>query len=159
MSASFPAGSPPLTAAQRQGLSELAESANEKLVEAGAKSAEQSFGLGCLVFALPLLAIDVLLWIFGVFNLITALLALFMGALAAAGIVTLIAYSARARAAANAYREVVEPEITRYLAAHHLGRAQFDRLASEILSENAPLRMYLAPKVENGAKNKTFNHE
>ena len=54
MSESFQAESPVLTDPQRQELSELVESANQKLFEAGAKSAEQSFGLGCLVAFLTL---------------------------------------------------------------------------------------------------------
>src|SRR5512134_2246080 len=80
-------------AAQDPDLVKLVEDANEKLTQAGADSAEQSFGLGCIVFALPLLGIVVLLFIFQVFNLILALIVLSMGALAVAGLVTLMAYN------------------------------------------------------------------
>jgi hypothetical protein len=134
-----------LTEEQRQALSQLAESANEKLFQAGADGAEQSFGLGCVVFALPLLVVDLLLFLFRVFNLILALMVLFMGALAVAGIVTLMAYNARARTISDTYRREVESEIAHYLAEHHLGRAHFDSLASEILATDAPLRAFLAP--------------
>jgi hypothetical protein len=124
----------------------LVEEANEKLFKAGADSAEQSFGLGCLVFALPLLVGVVLLYIFGVFNLILALIVLAMGALAVAGIVTLMAYNARARTITDTYHREIEPQIAQALAQQQASRPQFDRLAVAILPEDAPLRAYLNPE-------------
>ncbi len=130
---------------QRSGLRQLAEDANEKLFQAGAAGAEQSFGLGCLVFALPILVVDGVLFLIGVFNLILALIVLIMGALVAAGLVTLMAYNARARRTVDAYQREVGPEIDRYLGEHGLSRQGFERVARETLSEDAPLSAYLAP--------------
>lgn len=146
-----PPASPGLPAAaalseeQRGGLRQLAEDANEKLFKAGAAGAEQSFGLGCLVFALPVLVVDGLLLIFRVFNLILALIVLTMGALVVMGLVTLMAYSARARRTTDVYKQEVGPEIERYLGEHGLSRGEFDQVARETLSEDAPLSAYLAP--------------
>jgi hypothetical protein len=126
-------------------LVQIVEDANAKLVQAGADSAEQSFGLGCIVFGLPLLVGVVLLFIFQVFNLILALIVLAMGALAIAGIVTLMAYNARARTIRDTYGREIEPQIAQSLAQQHFSRPQFDRLAGEILPEGAPLRAFLPP--------------
>jgi hypothetical protein len=136
--------SPDLTELESE-LRQLAESANEKLFQAGAISAERSFGLGCVVFALPVVALVTLLFILQVFNLILSLIVLTMGALVVAGLVTLVAYSARTRAIHNAYEREIAPEIHQYLSAHHASRSQFDQVASQALSEDAPLRLFLAP--------------
>jgi hypothetical protein len=138
-----------MTDEQYSGLRQLAEEVNEKLFAAGAAGAEQSFGLGCLVFALPLLIVDGILFVFGVFNLILALIVLIMGALVVAGLVTLLAYNARARRTADIYRKEVEPQIEQHLIAQELSRQDFDRVARETLSEGDPLSAYLAPIQEN----------
>jgi hypothetical protein len=130
----------------RPELAKLVEEFNEKLFQVGANSAEQSFGLGCLVFALPLLAVVVFLFIIQVFNLILALIILALGALVVAGLVTLMAYNARSRAIADTYGREIEPQIAQALAQQHFSRLEFDRLAGEILPEDAPLRAYLAPE-------------
>jgi hypothetical protein len=130
---------------QRSGLQKLAEDANEQLFAAGAAGAEQSFGLGCLVFALPVLVLVGILFVFGVFNLILSLIVLIMGALVVAGLVTLLAYNARARRTADIYQKEVEPQIEQYLVAQGLSRQDFDRVARETLSEGSALSAYLAP--------------
>ncbi len=64
---------------QRQELRQLAENVNSRLFQAGAESAEQAFGLGCVVFALPVLILIAVLFFVQVLNLILALIVLAMG--------------------------------------------------------------------------------
>ena len=134
-----------LSEEQRQELAQWVERANEKLFKAGADSAEQSFGLGCVIFALPVLGVVLVLWILQVFNLILALIILLMGALVVAGLVTLVAYNARTRAIGDTYRREIGPEIDQYLSEHGYGRPEFEQVAHDLLSTDAPLRSFLAP--------------
>ncbi|RPI23937.1 MAG: hypothetical protein EHM70_21890 [Chloroflexota bacterium] len=132
----------PVTEEQRIALSELAESANERLEKAGAESAEQSFGLGCALGALPLLAAIFILFITGVFNLIMALITLVTASLVLAGIATLASSFAKARTVRETYRSVIGPEIDTFLNSQQLARTQFEKLVYELLPEESPLRAY-----------------
>jgi len=139
-----------LSADQREELRQLAESANEKLVKAGASSAEQAFGLGCSLGILPLLVVVIVLFILGIFNLIMALIAITFGGLALAGISALLSFRARSRAIGSLYQKEVGPEIDAYLSVRGLPRPQFDSLAGETISAEAPLRSFLSlPSVDS----------
>jgi hypothetical protein len=135
-----------LSDAERGGLIELATGTNEKLVKAGADSAEQSFGLGCALGGLLLLAAASLLYIFGIFNLVLTLIVLAMGSLALTGVAALVSSFARNRSVGINYRSNVMPEIETYLRKNNLSRIQFDRVADAVLPSDAPLRSCLPIK-------------
>jgi hypothetical protein len=71
------------------------------------------------------------------------LIVLAMGALAVAGLVTLLAYNARARRIEDTYQRKVAPEIELAIQEQGLIRRQFDQIASETLPAGAPLLVYL----------------
>jgi hypothetical protein len=134
-----------LSVEQREELGRLAETANEKLVKVGTSSAEQAFGLGCSIGFMPLLILIVVLFVAGIFNLIMALIALVFGGLALAGISTLLSFRARSLAIRRLYLQEVGPEIDHYLSEHSLPRSQFESLAREAISAEAPLRSFFSP--------------
>jgi hypothetical protein len=85
------------------------------------------------------------LYAFGVFNLIMVLVALIIAAVALLGILTLVSAQARSRSMANLYAREIKPEIDRFLDEHSMTRQQFDALAHNALTQDAPLRVYLSP--------------
>jgi hypothetical protein len=135
-----------LSDAERSGLIELATEANEKLVKAGADSAEQSFGLGCALGGMILLGAASFFYIFGYINIVLALIVLAMGSLALTGIAALVASFARNRSVGINFRSMVLPEIEVYLKKNNLTRIQFDRVAYSVLPSGAPLRACLPIK-------------
>ena len=138
-----------VTETQLAELKEFIQSANENLFKAGAEGAEQSFGLGCLLGTIPPALLIVVLYMSGVFNLILALIVIVLAALAVTGIATLVSSFARGRSIRETYRKKVGPEIDTFLSRHSLTRLQFDDVAGEILTDSAPLRMYLTHNQHN----------
>ncbi len=134
-----------LTPEQTAALTELAESANEKLHKAGASQAELAFGIGCGLGFGPIALIVLVLLIFKVINIILAFMLWLLAALALIGISTILSIQARARKTDRTYREEVQPEIEESLRTLGLDRPAFDRLAGQVLSSDADLRKYLAP--------------
>jgi len=138
------------TAEQREELRRLAEAANEKLMKAGASSAEQSFGLGCALVVVPLGIAILILYVAGVLNLIMGIICLVAGILGLIGVVTLISSQARTRGVDNAYQREVGAEITGALEQMGVSIQEFAILAVEVLSSDAPLRAYLTvPQDQN----------
>ena len=128
---------------QHEALVQFVETANQELVIAGGSSAEQSFGLGCALGIVPLGIIVLIMYVFGVLNLIGGLVAMLVGLLALIGILALVSSQARFRGIANAYQRQVKPEIEDYLSSQGLAQAQFDAVADQVLTTEAPLRAYL----------------
>ncbi|MGW8249048.1 MAG: hypothetical protein ACWGO1_00270 [Anaerolineales bacterium] len=123
----------------------MVESLNERLRATGAGGAESAFGLGCGIGLLPVVGITLLLWIFGVVNLILGMMMLVVGLLALAGISILLANLARSNTVKRVYRTEVEPEIVRYLSRQRLSRQDFDTAAYQLLPVDAPLQGFLHP--------------
>jgi hypothetical protein len=124
-------------------VAELVQEANERLTAAGSESAEQAFGLGCALGAIPGALVVLVLYILNVFNLILAMIVLAILALALTGAAAVLANRARRRREDDTYRLWVEPEIQIYLQKNQLSQADFKRQADEILTQDAPLRAYL----------------
>jgi hypothetical protein len=133
-----------ITPAQRQEIIELLQESNAKLVEVGSESAEQSFGLGCLLGGLVIVGITAVLFLAGVMNVIMAALVLVPGLLGLTGIVTLAASFARSHRYKETYRLLVGPEIERCRIRSSLSPDSLVKIAEEVLSEDAPLRFYLS---------------
>jgi hypothetical protein len=134
-----------LSEEQTQELIGMVESLNERLRSSGAGGSETAFGLGCGIGLIPVVGVTLLLWMFGVINLILALFILVFGMLALAGISILLANTARSNAFKRVYRTEVEPEIVQYLSKQRLSRQDFDNLAYQMLPLDAPLQGYLSP--------------
>ncbi len=134
-----------LSEEQIQELAGVVESLNEQLRSSGAGGAETAFGIGCGIGLIPVVGITLLLWVFGLINLILALFMFVVGMLALSGISILLANLARSNAFKRVYRTEVEPEILQYLSEQHLSRQEFDTLAHQMLPPDAPLQVYLSP--------------
>ncbi len=140
----------PLSPEQRQELTQLAETLDEKLRSAGAVGAEQAFGLG---FVLGIVPLGVVLMILFAFKVISLIFTIILGVLSVIILVTLAALlsiRARANAVGNVYSTSVGTEIAQYLASHAMTRLQFDTLVYQILSQDAPLLAYLSPSLAEG---------
>jgi hypothetical protein len=122
-----------------QEMEALIKNANETLAGAGAESAEQSFGLGCLLGGLPLVGGVILLYLWGTFSLIMAFIVFAMGTLALTGAAALLASFARKRRIRTTYLLSIKPEIERYLIKTQIARPEFERAAAVILPSDAPL--------------------
>lgn len=127
---------------QRQELSELTATSNERLVQAGSQGAEQAFGLGCALGLLPLIAIVIGLYVWGVFPFLVALIAFVMGALVLLGGITLLSFNAKRRAIGETYRKEVGPDILAFLGRSKIQEEQFSLYVSDLLPEEAPLRSF-----------------
>jgi len=136
---------PQLTEQQSQEIAHLAEGLNEMLRDAGARGAEHVFGSGCGLGLLPVAAIVLGLWAFGVITLIPAMVLIVFGTLALVGFSTLLANQARDNIVRRAYPGEIEPEIIRFLSAQHISRQLFDNSASQSLPADAPLQAFLSP--------------
>ncbi len=134
-----------LSEEQIQELAGVVELLNEQLRSSGAGGAETAFGIGCGIGLIPVVGITLLLWVFGLINLILALFMFVVGMLALSGISILLANVARSNAFKRVYWTEVEPEILQYLSAQHLSRQEFDTLAHQMLPPDAPLQVYLSP--------------
>lgn len=128
---------------KRQVLMTFIQEENEKLAKVGTERSEQSFGLGCTLGLLPLGSMILLLYIFRVLNVISGFFAVIVGFTALVGIAALVSSSAKKRAIVDNYTHYVKQEIDLYLRENDLDRLEFDRAASEILPESAPLRAYI----------------
>jgi hypothetical protein len=131
-----------LTDQQCQELSELTSASNEKLEKAGAQGAEQAFGLGCALVGLPLAVLVLALYIWGIFPLITAFIALVMGALVMLGATSLISFNAKKRAIGETYRKDIGPDIQAFLRLYQIQEERFNFYVSDSLPEDAPLRAF-----------------
>ena len=134
-----------LTPEQTEALTQLAETANEKLHKAGASQAEMAFGIGCGLGFGPIALIVLILLIFKLINIILAFMLWLLAALALIGVSTILSIQARARKTDRTYYEEVQPEIENTLRTLGLDRPTFDRLARQTLSPDADLQKYLAP--------------
>jgi hypothetical protein len=141
-----------LTEGQSEEFIGIVESLNEKLRSSGAGGAETAFGLGCGIGLFPVVGIILLLWIFGVINLILGLMLLVVGLLALAGVSILLANLARNNTYKRVYWTEVEPEIVQYLSRQRLSRQEFDTFAVQVLPMDAPLQQFLQPIVPDEAE-------
>lgn len=143
---------PHLTPEQDQEVARLAEGLNTHLRDAGARGAEQAFGMGCGLGLLPVAAVVLGLWIFGVLTLIPALVLIVFGMLALVAVSTLIANLARDNTLRRVYEADIEPEIIRFLSAQRISRQLFDNSASRSLPADAPLQVFLSPVLAAGGE-------
>lgn len=132
-----------VSAEDREELELLVRESNSKLAEAGSESAEQSFGLGCLLGGLLLGGVILVLSLIGLANIILAAILLVIGVIGVTGVAALWASFARTRRISDTYRLHVGPEIERTLMRRELSRHIFFTIADPLLPEDAPLRSYL----------------
>ena len=126
-------------------MTEFIEKNNQNLAQAGSAAAEAAFGLGCSIGAIFSLAVLVVVFVLGSRNWILMGLTAMGLALASAGVAAWLSTRAKEATLAATHQREIEPEIIRYLQARQLNRLEFDSLAHELLSDQAPLRKYLSP--------------
>jgi hypothetical protein len=128
---------------ERQDINDLIKKSEETLTRAGSEGAEQSFGLGCLLGGLPLLAVIIILFLTGTLNIIMVFIAVVFGGLGITGAAALMASFARKRRVRDSYTFSVGPEIERHLKKNDIDRVLFDRLAGDITTDESPLRAFI----------------
>ncbi|NJN43872.1 MAG: hypothetical protein HC806_03460 [Anaerolineae bacterium] len=141
---------------QRQILTEAIKDFNDKLVTYSINLSGQAFNnafrLGCGVLAIPVLIILGIAWaqdrldFSGVFVFSCA------GAVISAAFAALVSSRAKQIAIQDNYSQDINPEIVQFLADNQFTRRQFDELADDLLSADAPLREYLIKPTTGSSK-------
>jgi hypothetical protein len=134
-----------LTAEQIQELTEQVEAWNESLRSAASQSAERAFGIGCSLGLMLVTVAALVLYSLRIMNLILAALVGILSVMFLLGVASLLSSIARDNTLKRTYQRVVEPEISQFTARFDLTRQQFDTLASQVLSADAPLQYFLNP--------------
>lgn len=143
-----------LTDEQTQILREAIDDFNDTLLTQSINLSGQAFNnafrLGCGLLLIPLAIVLIITQVVrgldfsGVFVYSCAAAA---GALVFAA---LVSNRAKYLAVQEKYQQDVNPDIVRFLADQSFTRAQFDKLADEVLADNAPLRQYLVTPAAAG---------
>lgn len=136
-----------LTPEQKTTLTEAIKDFNDKLVtysiNLSAQAFTNAFRLGCGVLAIPVLIVLGLAWVQDKLDFSGIFVYSCAGAVIAAAFAALVSSRAKQIAIRDNYTQDINPEIVQFLADNHFTRRQFDELADDILSADAPLREYL----------------
>ncbi len=124
-------------------MSRLIESNNQNLVSAGIRAAESAFGLGCFLGAMMGMVLLVIVFALGSRNWILIGILGMVASIIAVGAAVGISTRAKSATINKAYERSAKHEIERFVLVNHLGRLEFDSLADQVLSKEAPLRKYL----------------
>jgi hypothetical protein len=136
-----------LTPDQRTLLTEAIRDFNDKLVTYSINISGQAFNnafrLGCGVLAIPVLIVLGIAWVQGKLDFSGVFVYSCAGTVIAAAFASLISSRAKQIAIRDNYSQDINPEIVQFLADNHYTRRQFDEIADDLLSVDAPLREYL----------------
>jgi len=136
-----------LTPEQKTILTEAINDFNDKLVtysiNLSAQAFTNAFRLGCGVIAIPVLILMGIAWAQQKLDFSGVFVYSCAGAVIAAAFAALISSRAKQIAINDNYTQDINPEIVQFLADHQFTRRQFDELADDTLSADAPLREYL----------------
>jgi len=133
-----------------QDLTEFVQSVNQQLTETGTGAAESAFGLGCYFGFIPVAMLVIILFLFGVRNMIVMALVALVSVLVTTGVATLLSRRARAINIDTTYHRVVEPQIETYLEKRSINCVEFDVVARQVLTTDAPLLEYIPIQRERG---------
>ena len=137
-------------------IEEIALTSNEKLVEAGAKSANRAFNVGCTVGLLPAIIIIITTLIISKGSWIaTAFISILMG-MGLVAFANLSAYISRSKAYQRIFEQDLKPEIETQLDDLEIEYRDFVRVADEVLDSDAPMRAYIFPEPKNENSNETL---
>lgn len=131
-----------------QDLTEFVQSVNQQLTETGTGAAESAFGLGCYIGFIPVAIMVIVLFLFGVRNWIVLGLVGLVSVLVTTGIATLLSRRARTINIETTYQRVVGPQIETYLEKRSISRVEFNVVARQVLTINAPLLEYVSSESE-----------
>jgi hypothetical protein len=136
-----------LTPEQRTILAEAIKDFNDKLVTYSINLSGQAFSnafrLGCGVLAIPVLIILGIAWAQEKLDFSGVFVYSCAGTVIAAAFASLVSSRAKQIAIRDNYSQDINPEIVQFLADNHFTRRQFDEIADDLLSADAPLREYL----------------
>jgi hypothetical protein len=133
-----------LPGSDQEALAHLVEESNETLENAGQSAATRALNLGCSMSLIPALLLVAATFIFTRGNWIAAGIVFFLVLIGVLGIANWMAFTARNNSVKRIYQEQVSREIERSLRSLGADRITFDRLADEMLPEQAILRNYLS---------------
>ena len=132
---------------QRQVLTEAIQEFNDKLVTYSINLSGQAFNnafrLGCAILALPVIIILGVAWAQEKLDFSGVFVYSCAGTVIAVAFAALVSSRAKQIAIKDNYSQDINPEIVQFLADNQFTRRQFDEVADEILSADAPLREYL----------------
>ena len=137
-----------ITSIEDQELSEFIQSVNQHLSETGTGAAESAFGLGCYIGFIPVAIMVIVLFLFGVRNWIVLGLVGLVSVLVTTGIATLLSRRARTINIETTYQRVVGPQIETFLEKRSISRVEFNVVARQVLTINAPLLEYVSSESE-----------
>jgi hypothetical protein len=136
-----------LSPEQRQILTEAVKDFNDQLVTYSINLSGQAFNnafrLGCGILALPILILLGIAWAQQKLDFSGVFVYSCAGAVISAAFASLVSSRAKQIAIRDNYSHDINPEIVKFLAEHAFTRRQFDEIADELLSADAPLREYL----------------
>ncbi|GAB4581974.1 MAG: hypothetical protein Fur0022_47260 [Anaerolineales bacterium] len=136
-----------LTPEQRTLLTEAIQDFNDKLVTYSINLSAQAFTnamkLGCGILAIPLLIILGVAWVQDKLDFSGIFVYSCAGTIIAAAFAAFVSNRAKQIAIRDNYSQDINPEIIQFLADHQFTRREFDVVADETLSADAPLREYL----------------
>ena len=136
-----------LSPEQRVILTEAINDFNDKLLTYSINLSGQVFSnvfrLGCGILAIPILIILGIAWAQGKLDFSGVFVYSCAGTVIAAAFASVISSRAKQIAIRDNYSQDINPEIVQFLADNHFSRRQFDEIADDLLSADAPLREYL----------------
>ncbi|MFQ5615923.1 MAG: hypothetical protein ACE5GO_05625 [Anaerolineales bacterium] len=138
---------PSLSDEQRQILAETIDDFDDRLVTQSINISGQAFGnafkLGCGVLVVPLLIVLGISVVRRTLDFSTVFVYSCAATMMATAFASFISSRAKQIAIKDNYIDDINPEIVHFLSANNFTRRQFDKMADEILGDEAPLREYL----------------
>jgi len=138
----------PTSLQQNKILTDLAQTANEKLETAGQNGANHAFNLGCSMGLAPVAILVILAFILSKANWVLTAIVFTISGMFLLIFANLVAYLARSSNIARTYQRDVNPEIERTLKKMDLTRPEFDEQAGLVLPNDAILRNYIIIPLE-----------
>ncbi len=142
-----------LTPEQIDEVQQIAATANEKLDSGSLGNATRALNLGCSITFIPGIILVVLVFLLSRFNWVMAALTLVMVVIISMLFANLASNLARTRSMERIYRQEVNPEIEKSLAAVGVNRDQFEESLESLLPSNAPLIQMISQNKNSSRKN------
>lgn len=139
---------PDLSEEQRQSLAELAQTANDALLDAGQTGTNAAFNLGCTIGLLPVGIFTLLAWLLSKGSWAAAGITFFFTLLALIALANLAAFIAGRNSLQRTFHERLTPQIESRLQELQSDPQTFAQVAHQTLPPAAPLLHFLPHEAE-----------